>query len=243
MTRFRALVLCYHAVSASWPDELAVLPDVLVQQVRWLLRRGLKPGDLDEILAGSRVLHVTFDDAYKNVGGVLPQLLDLGVPVTIFACPAFADDGRPFKVPELTERTRAFQDDVRAMNWEELRASASMGVEIGSHTVWHPHLTRLGDAELNRELKGSKERIEDELGRPCRFLAYPYGEHDGRVRAAARSAGYQGAFALRARGGDRHAIPRVDIYRSDGHLSFALKTSGAYRPIQALLAAVRTNAR
>jgi peptidoglycan/xylan/chitin deacetylase (PgdA/CDA1 family) len=243
MTRFRALVLCYHAVSRSWPDELAVPADVLVQQVRTLLRRGFEPGTLDDALAGRRIVHVTFDDAYENVGQVLPELLQLALPVTIFACSAFAEDGRPFAVPELAERTRANQDEVRTMSWEQLRASASVGAEIGSHTVSHPHLTRLGDAELRCELADSKERIEDELRRPCRFLAYPYGEQDSRVRAAARSAGYEGAFALRARGGDRHAMPRVDIYRSDGRLRFGLKASAAYRPIQAALATFRANPR
>jgi peptidoglycan/xylan/chitin deacetylase (PgdA/CDA1 family) len=61
-------------------------------------------------------------------------------------------------VPELAERTRALEDEARTMNWEELRASASVGVEIGSHTVSHPHLTRLGEAELERELTESKEQ-------------------------------------------------------------------------------------
>jgi peptidoglycan/xylan/chitin deacetylase (PgdA/CDA1 family) len=240
VTRFRALVLCYHAVSDSWPDELAIPPNVLVEQIHKLLRRGLHPGSADDALAGRRILHVTFDDAYKNVESVLPDLVQLRVPVTIFACPAFADDGRPFDVPELTERTRGFLGEVQTMNWEELRASASMGVEIGSHTDSHPHLTSLGDAELELELAGSKRRLEDELGRPCRLLGYPYGEHDHRVRAAARAVGYEAAFALRSREGDPFAIPRVDIYRSDGQLRVALKTSVAYRPLQTLLTALRS---
>jgi peptidoglycan/xylan/chitin deacetylase (PgdA/CDA1 family) len=241
VTRFRALVLCYHAVSDSWPDELAIPPTALVEQIRKLLRRGLHPGSADDALAGRRILHLTFDDAYKNVESVLPDLGRLRVPVTIFACPGFADDGRPFVVPELTERTRGFHGEAQTMSWEELRASASMGVEVGSHTVSHPHLTRLGDKELELELADSKRRLEDELGRPCRFLAYPYGEHDGRVRAAARAVGYEGAFALRSREGDPFAIPRVDIYRSDGQLKVALKTSVAYRPVQTLLTALRGN--
>jgi peptidoglycan/xylan/chitin deacetylase (PgdA/CDA1 family) len=243
MTRIRAHVLCYHAVSETWPDELAIPPDLLVNQTRKLLRRGLVPGSADDVLAGRRVLHVTFDDAYREVGRVLPHLTQLGLSVTIFACAALAEDGRPFYVPELTERTRGFQDEVRTMNWQELRESASMGVDIGSHTLSHAHLTRLGDSELKRELEDSKERIEDELRRPCRFLAYPYGEQDGRVRAAARSAGYEGAFALRARRGDPYAIPRVDIYRSDGRLRFVLKTSVAYRSIQTVLTPLRKTRR
>jgi peptidoglycan/xylan/chitin deacetylase (PgdA/CDA1 family) len=233
------LVLCYHAVSESWPDELALPPTVLVEQVRRLVGRGLRPGTAADALAGRGVVHVTFDDAYSNVEAVLPALAELDAPVTVFACSSFADDGRPFAVPELTERTRGFRDEAQTMDWEKLRACASMGVEIGSHTVSHPHLTRLGDSELAIELRTSKERLEDELERPCRFLAYPYGEHDARVRAAARSAGYDGAFALRADPGDSYAIPRVDIYRSDRRLRVSLKTSAAYRPIQRLLGAFR----
>jgi peptidoglycan/xylan/chitin deacetylase (PgdA/CDA1 family) len=142
-------------------------------------------------------------------------------------------------VPELAERTQGFHEEAQTMSWEKLRESVTMGVDIGSHTVSHPHLTSLGDAELALELASSKRRLEDELARPCRFLAYPYGEHDRRVRAAARAAGYEGAFALGARDGDRFAIPRIDFYRSDGPLRVALKTSGVYRPIQGLLAALR----
>jgi peptidoglycan/xylan/chitin deacetylase (PgdA/CDA1 family) len=239
MTRNRALVLCYHAVSETWPDELAIPPDLLVDQTRRLLRRGLVPGSADDVLAGRRVLHVTFDDAYREVGRVLPHLRALGLSVTIFACATLAEDGQPFDVPELTERARGFQDQMRTMNWQELRDCAGMGVNIGSHTLSHAHLTHIEDSELQRELELSKERIEDELRQPCRFLAYPYGEQDGRVRAAARSAGYEGAFALRARRGDSYAIPRVDIYRSDGRLRFALKTSVAYWPIQTILNPLR----
>ena len=238
MARSRALVLCYHAVSETWRDELAIPPGVLVAQIRKLLLR-FTPGTADDALAGRKILHVTFDDAYRELRRVLPDLTQLGLSVTVFACTGFADDGRPLDVPELTERTRTFQDEVQTMNWNELRESASMGVDIGSHTVSHPHLTQLGDSELKRELEESKERIEDELRRPCRFLAYPYGEQDSRVRAAARTAGYKGAFALGAPRGDTYAFPRVDIYRSDGQLRFALKTSVAYRSIQTVLTTLR----
>jgi peptidoglycan/xylan/chitin deacetylase (PgdA/CDA1 family) len=99
------------------------------------------------------------------------------------------------------------------MSWDELREHADRGLRIGSHTVSHPHLTRVSDAELGRELDDSKGEIEAELGRPCRELAYPYGEQDERVRAAARRAGYERAYALRGRKGDPYALPRVDLYR------------------------------
>jgi peptidoglycan/xylan/chitin deacetylase (PgdA/CDA1 family) len=231
-------VLCYHAVSETWPDELAIAPELLVEQVRRLLGHR-RPGSAADVLAGRPVLHVTFDDAYSNVSTVLPGLATIGVPSTVFACADLADEGRPFLVPELRTRTEGFHSEVRTMSWDGLRESMAMGVEIGSHTVSHPHLTRLSDSELERELGESKRRLEDGLGAPCRFLAYPYGEHDARVRAAARAAGYAGAFALRAADGDPFAIPRVDLYRSDGRVRVALKTSALYRPAQSALATLR----
>jgi hypothetical protein len=55
MTRNRALVLFHHAVSETWPDDLAIPPDVLVGQIPKLLGRGLVPGTADDALAVRRI--------------------------------------------------------------------------------------------------------------------------------------------------------------------------------------------
>ena len=122
------------------------------------------------------------------------------------------------------------------MDWDELRDLVARGFEIGSHTVSHPHLPQLSDAELDTELLYSRLCCEDELGVPCRYLAYPYGEHDERVRAAARRAGYTAAFALHEPGpqDDPFALPRVDLYRGDSRVTATVKTSSARRPAYAL---------
>jgi peptidoglycan/xylan/chitin deacetylase (PgdA/CDA1 family) len=86
-------------------------------------------------------------------------------------------------------------------------------VAIGSHGVSHAHLTRLSDEEIRSELCDSRGQIEHELGRECRDLAYPYGEHDDRVRRLARAAGYERAYGLWERSGDPYSLPRLDLYR------------------------------
>ncbi len=225
------LVLCYHAVTDRWEDELAIAPETIERQVRSLLRRGYRPVDAASALrCEARTLHVTFDDAYRNVAEVLPALGRLGVPVTIFACTDFAEDGRAFRVPELRGRIADDCDELLTMPWDTLRSLARDGVEIGSHTVSHPHLPQLSDAMLRTELRSSKERVEDELGRSCDVLAYPYGDDDARVHEAARNAGYSGAFSLRGRAGDRFALPRVDVYRRDGAIRYGLKVSPLRAP-------------
>ena len=181
----------------------------------------------EALVSRGRVMHVTFDDAYRNLESVLPVLERLQVPATVFACSDFASDGRPLTVPELTTRAAGYHDEIATMDWEALRTLPERGFEVGSHTVSHAHLTRLSDSELADELRNSRERIEGELSRPCRFIAYPYGENDERVRRAAQAAGYMAGYSLRATGEphDLYGLPRVDIYRGDGMLRFRLKTS------------------
>lgn len=231
----RPLVLCYHAVVEGEPQRLAIRRKQLESQLRSLLRRGYRPVTAaDAVERRGRLLHVTFDDAYRSVVATLPLLAELGVPATIFACTGFARDGRPFDVPELRDDAAADPASFATMDWSALRAAASRGVEIGSHTVSHPHLPHLSDEELDRELRESKAELEDELGAPCRHLAYPYGEEDDRVRAATRRAGYDAAFAVDPGRGrsDRFGVPRLAVYRHDTAAGFRVRTSPLLRRIR-----------
>jgi peptidoglycan/xylan/chitin deacetylase (PgdA/CDA1 family) len=192
----RTVVLCYHMVSATYEHRLSISPQLLLRQVR--------------LLARFARVRASFDDAFRSAAAVFPALERRGVPVQIFVCSGYARDGSPLTIPELEGDD---PEQLATMSWEELRAHAERGVEIGSHGIAHAHLTRLSDADLRRELGESKAEIEDVLGRRCPDLAYPYGEHDERVRAAARAAGYERAYGLRERGHDAYALRRVDLYR------------------------------
>lgn len=221
------LVLCYHAVTDRWPHELALPARTIVAQVERLLTRGYRPATAAEVVErGGRLLHVTFDDAFRSVHGVLPELDRLGVPVTLFACTSYLEDGRPLDVPELARHAKQLPSELATMDWDALRSVLRDDVEIGSHTVTHPHLTRLTDAALELELQQSRAALEARLGQRCRFLAYPYGEEDERVRRAARAAGYEAAFAIKSDelNVDRFAVPRVCLFRSDNRVRAALKT-------------------
>jgi peptidoglycan/xylan/chitin deacetylase (PgdA/CDA1 family) len=240
--RFHSLILCYHGVSDAWEHSLAVRPRALERQVRSLIRRGYRPVSADDAVeGGSRRFHVTFDDAYTNVASGLAILEALDVPATVFACASYADDGRALDIPELAAAVAVFGNHMATMTWDELGDLAERGVEIGSHTLTHPHLPRLSDAELERELDESRRRFEDVLGRPCRYLAYPFGDDDERVYRAAERAGYAAAFSLRGSADktDRYALPRVDLYRRDGLIRTTLKTSFVRSPAVAALTRLR----
>lgn len=60
--------------------------------------------------------------------------------------------------------------------WEELRGlAADPLVTFGCHTIGHHGLSQLSDGEVREELTGANRRLFEELRRPIRHLAYPFG--------------------------------------------------------------------
>jgi peptidoglycan/xylan/chitin deacetylase (PgdA/CDA1 family) len=95
------------------------------------------------------------------------------------------------EVPPLPPPDRA------SLSWEEMRALATEGVEIGCHTYSHPILSRVNDAsELVREIRGAKELMEARLKRQVDHFCYPNGREidisDAAV-ACVRDAGFASA--------------------------------------------------
>lgn len=225
-------VLCYHAVSPTWPAPLSVTPEQLNWQLTTLLERGyegLKLGELARRSDSRRAFAVTFDDAYRSVIALaLPILERLGLKATVFAPSAFIDTGRPMRWPGIDQWIGTeHEHELMPMSWDELGELDRRGWEIGSHTRTHKRLPEIGDDALRAELLGSRYECEDTLGIPCEVLAYPYGDHDDRVVATAQSAGYAAAVTLPARMHEPSPlrIPRIGIYHGDGHGRFRLKLS------------------
>lgn len=242
------IALCYHGVSPTWRQSLAVTPTALAQQVAWFLRRGYRPVTVAEAAAtpaapGERRLVVTFDDAMRSVYvRGLPVLERLGVVATVYAPTDYVARGEPLAWPEVARHLRtAHAAELDPMTVAELADVAERGWEIGSHTCSHPWLPRLDDAALAAELGDSKRTLEALLGAPCRTLAYPFGAHDARVAAATAAAGYEAAVTLPTRlpawpraprGLERMMLPRLGVYHADGWHRFRLKVAAPVRALR-----------
>jgi peptidoglycan/xylan/chitin deacetylase (PgdA/CDA1 family) len=238
-----AMVLCYHAVSESWPSPAAIRPQALEAQLRHLLRRGYRPLTLSAALAEGaprRALAVTFDDAYTSILSLgLPILKRLGIPATVFVPTDSADAAAPMTWSELAQwRDGGHADELRCMSWDELRQLRDAGWEVGSHTCSHPHLTEIGAERAERELRDSRATCEERLQRPCRALAYPFGSYDEEVMKLVADAGYSAAVTLDERileplrGRGSLEVPREAIYRSTSRAVFAAKTSRLIRRVR-----------
>jgi peptidoglycan/xylan/chitin deacetylase (PgdA/CDA1 family) len=235
------LVLCYHAVSERWPAPLSVTPEALEEQLEVLVRRGYTGATFESVVTArpaERTVVVTFDDAFASVGQLaVPILRRLGLPGCIYVV---TDHPREPERPMSWDGIEQWlgtehEHELRPLSWDRIGELAEAGWEVGSHTRSHPRLSGVRDeAGLAQELEGSRTTLEERLGRPCRTLAYPYGDHDERVMEAARGAGYTAAGTLPGRFPREPAPlawPRVGIYHDDDLRRFRMKVA---RPMRTL---------
>lgn len=105
------------------------------------------------------------------------------------------------------------------LSWDEVRLMAQDGIEFGSHTVTHPILSCVDNAQLLYEACMSKSTIEREVGQPALSFAFPAGTRKRRSQAAhaiIKECGYHFAVVYDQDvevHPDRIAMPRIHVDR------------------------------
>lgn len=82
------------------------------------------------------------------------------------------------------------------MTWDQLRSCEKQGMSFGAHTVTHPVLSRVDDAQSKRELEEGWARLRAEAARPVPIFCYPngqFGDFGPREIATLRALGMRGA--------------------------------------------------
>lgn len=218
------IVLCYHLVEGG-TDSPVDLPAGMFQRHMEELAGTAGVVPLEEAVedlesrgpARRPRVALTFDDAYRNFPRkAFPVLARLGLPATLFVPVGFVEGECP---PPLAGAP------LPAASWEELAEVTASGlVTIGSHTWSHPDLTALPAAEVDDELRRSRDRLEERLARPVRSFCYPRARWSRAVEARVRRCydlavvGGGGRFGGRRR--DPYRIERVSL-RVDGPRSLA----------------------
>jgi peptidoglycan/xylan/chitin deacetylase (PgdA/CDA1 family) len=165
---------------------------------------------------------LTFDDCYEELLEIARDVLQpRGIPAL-----AFAVTGTKSGTNEWDQAFGAGRQ--RLLAPIELKALASFGFEIGSHSRTHRDMTLLDQAQQLEEASGSAADLVA-LGLPApRFFAYPFGAVDARSQKAVRSAGYVAAFGCREDYANCKSnpldLPRVLVLASDRHWRFRAKT-------------------
>jgi peptidoglycan/xylan/chitin deacetylase (PgdA/CDA1 family) len=112
-------------------------------------------------------------------------------------------------------------EEFSSVTWDQARKMDVNGVDIGSHTLTHPILTKVSDERLRRELRDSKSQLEEVLGHQVDLFCYPNGDNDQRVQSEVARAGYKAAVTvvngLNQRGDDPLSLRRVHTERDFTH--------------------------
>ena len=214
-------ILMYHVIgdppaSAPFPDLYVSRAD-LRAQVRWLERSGYQAVTLGRVFDAwqgrgtlpARPIVLSFDDGYRShVTAALPILATHAWPGVLNL--------------DLSNLTPSW--GIPAAGVRKLLAA---GWEIGAHSLTHADLTSLGDAALDREVRGSRRAIHRLFGVVPRFFCYPAGRYDAEAVAAVRAAGFDGAttteFGLAAPSAGRFTLARVRVDRGEGADGLARK--------------------
>jgi peptidoglycan/xylan/chitin deacetylase (PgdA/CDA1 family) len=97
----------------------------------------------------------------------------------------------------------------RGMSWAQVRRCGDEGVTFGPHTVTHPILTRVDDAQAADEISASWRAVEQETTAAVPIFCYPNGtpqDFSPREKASVVRAGM--TAALSTIGGSMEVSPR-----------------------------------
>jgi len=149
-----------------------------------------------EITVPPNSVCITIDDGYKSaIVYAYPILKKYSYPWTFFIYPDFITVG----------------EGPGAASWNDLLALQADGVDIESHSMTHPNLKLHRQkikgvwhdftpeeyaAWLTNETAGAKALLEQKMGKTITCFAYPYGEYNQQVEAAAIAAGYEAIFTV-----------------------------------------------
>jgi len=181
------------------------------EQVRWLSESGFTAISPDQLVAfmafdsqlPQRCVLITADTESQEFSETAaPILKSFGLTATVFVAPGrVGEEG--------------------AMTWNQIRALSEEGFTIGCRGRYGRSLTRRKRGQsfqeyfswIESELQQGKKKIEAELGKPCRFLAYPEGRSDNLIAAMAANLGFSAAFN-RSPGGTPFYADRFGIHRN-----------------------------
>lgn len=204
-------VITFHSLGVS-RSPLSYPPSTFRMMLQTLSELGIQVRSLPGLLEAEEgpAVALTFDDGFADLfESGLPMLREFNVPAHLFLTTGRVglDNAWPTQPPDTPLAPM--------LDWPQIEALHRDGVFIESHTMNHPDLRDVADADLEAEMDAADDLIEERLGRRPEYFAYPYGRYDARVRNAAGRR-YRASFSTRL-GFIRPGQSADDLPRLDSH--------------------------
>lgn len=205
-------VLGYHRINNVDHLPLTLSTEEFDAQMQYLQTNGYSAITLDELVSYIRdkkdlpykSVVITFDDGYEdNYVNAYPILKKYDLDATVFLISDYIN--RP-----------------NYLTWNEIYEMQKNHIHFEGHTFNHPHFDKLtAGPALKQQLSDSKTDLESHLGHKVEYLAYPYGDYNETVIAAAKSYGYKAAFTVHlgddSAQDDLFTLNRVPIFQTYQH--------------------------
>lgn len=233
------LILAYHRVlpekEANERGQLAVSLYNFYKQLEYFYRKGWRGITLSELLKehlkkkyNSKLLVITFDDGYQdNYFYAFPVLQKFGFRATVFLVA-----NRYVNTPdELYFSSQPRSYSVKQIDYpltiNQVKKMQDYGIEFGSHSFSHPHLTKLTPDELQEEIINSKTVLSQITGQEVISFCYPFGDLNDKVVEVVKRAGYLGSVVTPPRCIKENVftLHRAGIYLKDEMQIFRIKCS------------------
>ncbi|HKO87457.1 MAG TPA: polysaccharide deacetylase family protein [Burkholderiales bacterium] len=141
----------------------------------------------------------TLDEKRSAIASLLPKIKYIPEP------------RRSEVVQALTEAAGAALPDDLMMSSAQVRELRQAGMEIGGHTITHPILALVPEAEASEQIGRGREILQGILGEPISLFAYPNGvpkrDYLPAHIAAVKAAGFKAAFSTAWGAATRHRDP------------------------------------
>jgi uncharacterized repeat protein (TIGR01451 family) len=199
-------ILMYHKIEPTIIDsDYWVSTAMFEQQLDALQAYDYTVISLDDFMAirsgampaPTRPVILTIDDGYLDLYTEAYDILhDRGLQATAFLPTDFL-----YPAPGGGRQDSSWDPDpiesanpVPHLLWDEVRTMDTATVAFGSHSLNHPDLTTLTEADLAAQVSESKAAIEAEVpGSTAAYFSYPFGAYNPAAQEAVRDAGYVAA--------------------------------------------------